>query len=497
MTRLRLTNAQMDRAAGVVLGTAVGDALGVPYEFDSIPMPADGERARMLGGGLGNFAPGEWSDDTSMAMAIADVAATGAVLTAADSLDAIADNFMRWFDGDPDDVGIQTRAVLSATRRRLRSGEGGIGRVMRDEAARYAASHPHSAGNGALMRTAPVALAHLGDRGRLADAARLVASLTHADPLAGDSCVLWCEAIRVAVLDGRFDVRAGLDLIPADRVDQWDSWLDSAAHDDPKSFSPNGFTVTALQAAASAVLQTPAPTGAECRHFQDALHAAVRIGNDTDTVAAIAGGLLGARWGAGSVPWFWRRAVHGWPKRDGRFSDAHDLVGLATLAARGGNPDAKGWPTVDEVGYSERASRDVIPHPFDAGVLLGTHATVEHAADAVVSMCRVGRTQSCFAGATDVVASRLMDSDDPADNPHLDFVMADTADAVRGLRAEGKTVLLHCVAGHQRTPSVAVAYGVLLGHPVNEVREAILAVIPDARGRGVVWDAAGGVSHAL
>ncbi|RPA06269.1 hydrolase [Gordonia sp. OPL2] len=490
-----MSTAQLDRAAGVLLTTAVGDALGVPYEFESRRLPAD-EPPQMLGGGLGNFEPGEWSDDTSMAMAIALVAATGADLTADDALDAIADNFLRWFDGNPPDVGNQTRAVLGATRRRLDSGESGAGRVMREESDRFAHAHPRSAGNGALMRTAPVALAHLDDRDHMAEAARRVAALTHGDDLAGDSCVLWCEAIRVAVLDGRIDIRGGLDLMPAQRVDQWSAWLDDAAINSPNLFTPNGFTVTALQAAASAITQTPIPESTACLHLQDSLDTAIRIGNDTDTVAAIAGGLLGARWGASAVPWRWRRAVHGWP-RDDRPSDAHDLVALATLTVRDGRPDSTGWPTTDDVVYRERAATAAIPHPYDDGVLLGTHATTDHHADAVVSMCRVGRRQACFGGATDVVASRLMDSGDPAENPNLAFVLADTADAVRGLRAEGKTVLLHCVAGHQRTPSVAVAYGVLLGHPVDEVRAGVLVAMPDARGRGVVWDAAGEQPHLI
>ncbi|MGC5258231.1 ADP-ribosylglycohydrolase family protein [Gordonia sp. DT218] len=485
-----LITAQLDRTAGVLLGTAVGDALGVPYEFETRIL-RDGDRPEMLGGGLGNFAPGEWSDDTSMAMAIALVAATGADLTTDDALDAIAENFLRWYDGNPPDVGNQTRAVLSATRRRLNGGADGPGQIMREESEKYAAAHPRSGGNGALMRTAPVALSHLDNRDQLADAARLVAALTHADPLAGDSCVLWCEAIRVAVLEGRVDIRGGLDLLPGERVDQWSTWLDYAEDRDPKSFTPNGFTVSALQAAAAAIVQTPIPDAMPCVHLQDALNAAVGIGNDTDTVAAIAGGLLGARWGASAVPWQWRRAVHGWPRFDDRASDAHDLVALATLTARDGHPDSKGWPRADNVRYTERAFADVVPHPFDDGVLLGTHATVDHRADAVVSMCRVGRNQACFAAATEVIASRLMDSDHPAENPNLEFVIADTADAVRGLRAEGKTVLLHCVAGHQRTPSVAVAYGVMLGHTVEEASANVLEVMPSARGSGVVWDTAG------
>ncbi|MGV9711636.1 ADP-ribosylglycohydrolase family protein [Gordonia sp. NPDC003424] len=340
-----LTTTQLDRAVGVLLAGAAGDALGVPYEFGTTHLPAN-ERPQMLGGGLGGFAPGEWSDDTSMAMAIAEVAATGADLTTEEALDAIARNFLRWFDGGPPDVGNQTRAVLGATRRRLDAGEQGVGRVMREESRAFADAHPRSAGNGALMRTAPVTLAHLHDRGRLAEAARLVASLTHADGLAGDSCVLWCEAIRVAVLDGVVDIHAGVDLLPADRAGQWVVWLTASSTADPKSFTPNGFTVTALQAAAAAITQTSVPDEIACRHLQTSLEAAVHIGDDTDTVAAIAGGLLGARWGAGAVPREWRRAVHGWPV-DGRPSDTTDLVRLATLAVRDGGTDPGESPDVD------------------------------------------------------------------------------------------------------------------------------------------------------
>lgn len=487
---MKLTTAQRDRAAGVLLATAAGDALGVPYEFATPPPP--GVEAAMTGGGLGNFAPGEWSDDTSMGVAIARVAATGADLTTPAALDQIADGFLEWHRSNPPDIGIQTSSVLRATRTRLTSGEAGTGSVMAEEAAAYSAARAHSAGNGALMRTAPVALAHLDDRGRLAQAARAVAELTHGDPLAGDSCVLWGEAIRAAVLEGRFAITAGLDLLPEARGAQWQAWLNDALDVDRnrservpgERFRPNGFTVTALQAAVAAIVTTDVPERMPCRHLQLALHSAVRIGDDTDTVAAIAGGLLGARWGASAVPWRWRRALNGWPGLDGI-----DLVSLAALTVNGGQPDHKGWPAVDVVPYSEWASSNPVPHPHDDGVLLGSHATRGHEVDAVVSMCRVGRNQECFAGATEVIHSRLMDSEDPAANENLEFILYDAADAVRGLREEGKRVLLHCVAAEQRTPSVAVAYGVLLGHSVADARRDVRTALASTRGRGRVWDA--------
>ena len=214
-----------------------------------------------------------------------------------------------------------------------------------------------------------------------------------------------------------------------------------------------------------------------CLHLQDALHAAVRIGDDTDTVAAIAGGLLGARWGASAVPWRWRRAVHGWPGRDGR-----DLVTLAALTVAGGRADPKGWPVVEDVAYDEPASRRVVPHPLDDGRAPGHPPQPRTTARTPSSRCAgSGGDQACFDGADVVVESRLMDSEDPAANPNLAFTLRDAADAVRGLRAEGRTVLLHCVAAEQRTPSVAVEYGVLLGHG-REVRRAVVGGRSRARG---------------
>ena len=106
--------ATADRAGGVLLGLACGDALGVPYEFDRVRL-GHGERPAMLGGGLGDFEPGEWSDDTSMAVAVAEGLRAGEDLE--ERLDAIARRFLDWYRTSPPDVGAQTRAVL-ATRAR-------------------------------------------------------------------------------------------------------------------------------------------------------------------------------------------------------------------------------------------------------------------------------------------------------------------------------------------------------------------------------------------
>src|SRR3546814_18541917 len=102
----------------------------------------------MTGGGLGNFAPGEWSDDTSMALCIAEIAATGADLTSIEALDAIAGGFLRWYDEGPAEIGIQTSAVPGATSRRLASGESGQATVLTRVAAAPARRHPESEDRG-------------------------------------------------------------------------------------------------------------------------------------------------------------------------------------------------------------------------------------------------------------------------------------------------------------------------------------------------------------
>lgn len=309
----------LDRAAGVLLGQACGDALGVPYEFGPALPPS--VEPVMKGGGPWGFDPGEYSDDTAMAVCIAEVSATGADLTGDDALDEIARRFLDWAAGAKD-VGAQTRAVFAAAQ----SGSGPVGRRMLDASRAHAAAHPGRVGNGALMRTAIVGLTRLDDRDATAAAAWAVAELTHADPLGPESCVLWSDAVRRAVDGGELDLHAGLDLLPADRRDPWASWIDEATGVDPRTFARNGFTVWALQAAWAAITWTPRVEADPAQHLAAATRNAVRAGDDTDTVAAIAGGLLGAYWGRSAIPQEWARLVHGY--------GGHRASGLVSLARR-------------------------------------------------------------------------------------------------------------------------------------------------------------------
>jgi ADP-ribosyl-[dinitrogen reductase] hydrolase len=316
-------SARLDRAVGVLVGLAAGDALGAGYEFG----PAFDGPVEMQGGGPFGWEPGEWTDDTQMAICIAEQAATGDL-----DLDALGDRFIAWAS-EANDIGNQTRAVLS------RAVDGSD---LPAAAAEYFRQRPNrSAGNGSLMRTGPVALAYLGDRDRIAEAAAAISALTHADPLAIDACVLWSLAVAEAVDAGEIpDPHKGLSYLPADRRDRWAGIIQDAETQQPGIFTPNGFVVTAFQAAWSSIVHTPIPEDQPSRHLQATLESAVRIGSDADTVAAIAGTLLGAVWGSSAVPFGWKAAMHGWSGH----TTIRDLARISLLAVKGGKDVGKGWP---------------------------------------------------------------------------------------------------------------------------------------------------------
>ncbi len=165
-----------DRAIGALLGLAVGDAVGTTLEFkgrDTRPLLTD-----MVGGGPFNLKPGEWTDDTSMALALADSLMQAPDLDPSD----LMQRFVQWRDngaysctGRCFDIGI---TVSGALQRWKRSGEPLAG-----------STDPNTAGNGSLMRLAPVAILHWRDREKLRQLAALQSRTTHGAPEAVSACV--------------------------------------------------------------------------------------------------------------------------------------------------------------------------------------------------------------------------------------------------------------------------------------------------------------------
>jgi ADP-ribosylglycohydrolase len=467
---MTLTTAQLDRACGTLLATAAGDALGAGYEFGP-PLPPDAP-VEMKGGGSLGWAPGEWTDDTSMALVIARAAAAGADLRTAPAQDMMTASWAEWAR-DARDVGIQTRAVLGAARNGTAAEALAAARDLHERTGL-------TAGNGSLMRTAPVALAFLDDPGGLTEAAAAISALTHYDPEAGEACVLWCHALRHAVLTGRLDARAGLEQLPGPGRARWAQRLEEAEHARTRDFTRNGWVAEALQAAWCAIATTPVPdddpafSSFRAGHLRLALEEAVRGGRDADTVAAIAGGLLGAAYGASAVPARWRLGLHGWPGLRSR-----DLVALAAAAATG---RAVARPARDG-GHRPAVT---VPHPDDPGLLLADIAALRNlpaGVTAVVSLCPVGEQDEAaiLARTPHWLDVRLADDDDPAENQNLDFVLHDTVTAIEELRAGGHVVLVHCVAAYSRTPAIGALYAMRrTGASPGDAIAAMQRALPEA-----------------
>ncbi|MGW6303484.1 ADP-ribosylglycohydrolase family protein [Streptomyces niveus] len=281
--------ARTDRVLGAVVGSAVGDALGAPFEFG----PAGVYTARFPDGvgemcGGGGWDPGEATDDTQMAVLIGESLLERGGLELPD----IFGRFRRWAKADPKDIGLQTEQVLLS------------GDPWDLAAPIHFQRSGRAAGNGSLMRAATPAV-HFAAAGRDATmaAARRIASLTHGDAAAWEGTAVLHELIRVA-LDGADPVAAvpgALRHVHEDHRPRWATVLAPGWHpDDATEF--NGAVWPCLGSALWALRTTGS--------FEASLAAAIDLGGDTDTVAAVTGALAGAVYGFATIPQRWTDPLH-------------------------------------------------------------------------------------------------------------------------------------------------------------------------------------------
>jgi ADP-ribosylglycohydrolase len=278
----------------------------------------------MCGGGFG-FKPGEFTDDSQQAVCVA--------VGRSEPL-KVAANLLQWYRSHPKDIGGQTRAVMSRAKTPRGLAMASRAYARRQESLPVPRGWDPGTGNGSLMRTGPVCLPFPGDRKRIAEVARKVSDLTHADAWSGDACVLWSLAIDRAIEQGTaFNLVAamydGLDFLPLERCKFWGAVIrQSISKNTPWSMlRHNGGVVGCFKAALAAV--------SDAESLENGLQLAVAIGGDTDTVAAVAGALLGAVHGASAVPANWRREVWGWPglRADGLEQLALAAAGVASAVA--------------------------------------------------------------------------------------------------------------------------------------------------------------------
>ncbi len=282
-----------DRFRGCLVGLAVGDALGATVEN----LRREEIRARfglhteMVGGGWLDLEPGEGTDDTAMALCIArSIAELGRV-----DPDDIARRFVEWLLSVPKDVGRTVAAVLI----RILDGEPWAEAAERV----YRQAPRHTAGNGSLMRTAPVALFHAWRPQELVQASLEVSRITHAHPEAMWACVALGQAIAAAIQATAAPADALLAAAAAVPEPAVRRAVEEAPSLDPETAPTFGYALNTLRIA----------LWAASRHasFEDALVAAVNLGGDADTAGAVTGALAGARSGLSGIPPRWLAPLRG------------------------------------------------------------------------------------------------------------------------------------------------------------------------------------------
>ena len=299
---------RVDHARGVLLGLACGDALGAPFEFVSRSVIAgrypDGPRDFTSGGWL-NVVPGETTDDTRMAV---DLAKSLVEIDPPDMTD-LAGRFATWLNEQPKDIGNTTRHAID----RFIAGDPWD---VAGHATLEALGPDKTASNGSLMRCAPVSIRYADNPERLRRVSIDSSRVTHAEPRCVWSCVALNQAIAHLLRGGHRDglVAAGVDGVEQPAVvDAVRTAMDQTAAE----LNGRGFVLNALAIAFWAVLTTDS--------LEEAIVAAVMIGDDTDTNAAVTGAMAGAMYGADAIPTRWLELVHG----------REDLIDLADrLAAR-------------------------------------------------------------------------------------------------------------------------------------------------------------------
>jgi ADP-ribosyl-[dinitrogen reductase] hydrolase len=423
--------AQVDtmRALGAVIGSAAGDALGAPFEFKSaglysrtFPQPIIGGIGEMTGGGSYNWEPAEFTDDTQMALVQAEsLLAQGGF----DRKDLFA-RFRAWAER-ASDVGLQTDSVLSS------------GDALGGAEAYYGAHPDRSAGNGGLMRATPSAVFYAGrPRSDSIAAACELAGVTHGDPAAQ-----WGAALHHGLLwhalrgvDPFAELSALLTELPAGQ-ERYVEMLDPAW--DPSDTSlPNGTVWTCLAQAVWAVRTTTT--------FEDALIAAIDLGGDADTVAAVTGGLAGAIHGIQAIPSRWTTYLHGSVTRPDGSTAVYDNAALQRLTSRllGKSPG-----TLAEL-TTAKGPTEVAPGVWAADLAQAATVPTDWA---VLSLCRTGGQ---FAQHPFRREFFLIDQVDR--NPSLGHVLNDVVDTIDAFLAEGRQIVVHCHAGESRTGFVVRAW---------------------------------------
>ena len=293
------------RLIGCAVGSAIGDALGMPLEFGE-PHTPDNFVTEMKPGRL---PAGRFTDDTEMSIAVAQSLLEKQPLDGED----LAKRFIQWHKSMPPDEGIQTARALSW----LEKGE-----HWQSVSERIEREMPDSAGNGSIMRCWPIALVWWGNRSQRITDSTLQSQITHPHP----DCIAGCKLVNLMIVDlakGAAPLQAFDASLQSIVISEgFRKMLNAAPQRSRQELKNTGWVRHTLESAIWALLNTSS--------FEDALIQAVNLGGDADTVGAVVGALAGAAYGIEAIPQRWRSELQGeWPVNSSKFWREKDIIELA------------------------------------------------------------------------------------------------------------------------------------------------------------------------
>ncbi len=285
-----------------MLGHAVADALGVPVEFRKREELKAEPVSDMRGFGTYPYPAGTWSDDTSMSLCALDVLAKGRL-----DLNAVMENFGKWYCEDEFtaggvvfDVGISCRTAINNYL------------VEKKSVTECGVSGEYENGNGSLMRIHPFVLYCLARDGKLCgdNMSEIFAAsdLTHRHARAAVGCGIYAFVLEALLnLPSKDSVKLGLEkarryFMNEEELSHYERIFAPALEELPETeIKSSGYIVHTLEAALWCLLTTSS--------YKECVLRAVNLGDDTDTVGAVAGGLAGALYGYDAIPEAWLGAL--------------------------------------------------------------------------------------------------------------------------------------------------------------------------------------------
>lgn len=278
-----------DRLRGIAVGAAVGDALGMPLEFGLASPPEDLIRSMQPG----RLPAGSFTDDTEMALALAESLLKNPELDP----DDLAQRFLDWYLRNPEDVGVLTSSVMQKI---------SAGMPWQQASKAFHDLNPNNAGNGSVMRCWPIALLAWDDEDTILSLSRRQSQVTHAHSECDAGCA-FVNDMLFHLLHGADPQQAyQLTLAKVELPDPLRQIVLLAPRRKRDELRNTGWVRHTIESALWGLLNT--------HSFEEALIQVINLGADADTAGTVVGALAGAAYGLANIPPAWTAALHGeWP----------------------------------------------------------------------------------------------------------------------------------------------------------------------------------------